>query len=125
MKSGLVIYSAQLDKLMRFYGEVFGLELKEHDRGYALLEDDDFELVILETETARSLGVNSEGIPSPRDATAIKPAFFISTSLADISAQVKAYGGGLHAPKDWTFGGRWVCDAWDCEGNIFQLRGEL
>ena len=118
MKTGLVIYTSSIEKLATFYVHVFGMQMIESDRSYALLVDGDFELVLLETD------VSKKGLSAfeARENTALKPTFFVNTSLEFIEEKIKAKGGVVFSPKNWTFGGRQVCDAHDCEGNIFQLR---
>lgn len=118
MKAGLVIYTASIHQLTGFYAQVFELEVIESDNSYALLTKGDFELVLLETETSRQALDSHEA----RSNTAIKPVFFIDVPLEQLGDRIKALGGALHPPKNWSFGGRQVCDAQDCEGNIFQLR---
>ena len=121
MRTGLAIYSFDLDKLVSFYKDVFGFSLIETEPDFALLAHGEFELVILETDISRSLN-NQSYYPTPRESTPIKPTFFIDDYLQNIAKKVIANGGGMREPKDWTFGGKLVCDGWDCEGNIFQLR---
>jgi len=124
MKTGLAIYSSDLGKLVSFYQDVFGFAVIEVEPDFALLEHGEFELVILETDISRSLN-NQSSTPVPREATPLKPTFFVDDYLQDISKKVIAHGGSMREPKDWTFGGKLVCDGWDCEGNIFQLRSPM
>lgn len=121
MRTGLVIYSSDLDKLVSFYQEVFGFSVTEREEGFALLGCGEFELVILETNVSRSQE-HQRVAPTPRESTPIKPTFFFDDDLDTIARKVTANGGGMREPKDWTFGGKRVCDGWDCEGNVFQLR---
>jgi len=118
MKTGLFVYVSSIDRLISFYTHVFGLEVIESDKSYALLIDDNFELVLLETEVSKK----SIGSFTPRETTPLKPTFFIRSPLEVISKKIKEKGGSVYPPKDWEFGGNQVCDAYDCEGNIFQLR---
>lgn len=118
MKTGLVIYASSVDRLSNFYSHVLGLEVAESDSTYTTLVNREFELVILETEVSKSLVRTDE----PRENTPIKPTFFIDTPLDQVSKKIIDKGGFVYPPKTWAFGGRQVCDAYDCEGNIFQLR---
>ncbi|MEC8080978.1 MAG: hypothetical protein VX148_05795 [Pseudomonadota bacterium] len=118
MKTGLVIYAASVHHLAGFYAHVLELEVKEMETDYALLADDDFELVLLATEVSRSIAKTYVA----REATPIKPVFFVGASLEVLKDRVAAKGGALYQTKVWEFGGRQVCDGHDCEGNIFQLR---
>ena len=118
MKTGLVIYASSVEQLMAFYAQVFELDIIESDNTYALLNKGSFELVILETEISK----NVKNTYKPRENTPLKPVFFIDSSLSDISGKIKEKEGFVYSPKNWEFGNRQVCDAHDCEGNIFQLR---
>lgn len=118
MQTGLVVYTASVDRLSDFYRDVFDLEILEQDNTYALLADGAFELVLLETQMSIDTSVTN----TPREATPIKPSFFVEAPLELISSRIKERGGSVYPAKPWEFGGRQVCDAYDCEGNIFQLR---
>ena len=118
MKTGLVIYASSIERLISFYTHVFELEIIESDNTYALLVGDEFELVLLETEISKNFTNSNE----PRENTALKPTFFVESPLTLIREKIEEKGGFVYPPKSWEFGGRQVCDAYDCEGNIFQLR---
>ncbi|WP_200177101.1 VOC family protein [Ectothiorhodospira shaposhnikovii] len=118
MRTGLVIYSSSIQRLVEFYCRVFGFDILESDESYALLINGNFELVVLETEISRKWPSTEKA----RENTPIKPIFFIDVSLDLISGKIKENGGSVYQPKSWEFGGRQVCDGCDCEGNIFQLR---
>ena len=57
-----------------------------------------------------------------RESVALKPVFFVKNNLPTLQALIEKFGGGLREPKDWTLNGYVVCDGWDSDGNIFQLR---
>ncbi len=118
MKTGLVIYARSVSILTRFYTHVFGLEVTEQDDRYARLVKGEFELVLLETQQSQQ----QTNELTPREHTPLKPTFFVSTPLEVLAEKVEEQGGSVFEPKDWQFGGRQVCDGYDSEGNIFQLR---
>lgn len=118
MRTGLVIYSSSISRLAEFYCHVFGFEVFEKDESYALLMAGDVELVLLETEISKK-ALNTD---KAREDTPIKPTFFIDVPLELIGRKIEEKDGAVYPPKNWDFGGRQVCDACDCEGNIFQLR---
>jgi len=119
MKTGLVIYAGDLNRLLRFYQTVFDFTVVEKETSFAQLNSGEFELVLLETESSKAI---QESQVIPRESSALKPTFFIEEQLQSISEKIIAKGGQIKTPKDWKFNGRLVCDGWDCEGNIFQLR---
>jgi len=121
MRSGLALYAASLQRLASFYARVFLLDHVDQDDGYVMLQRGNFELAILETAASRERG-RLTGPPALRESTPIKPILFMDETLNSISARIIKLGGGMHQPKPWTLNERLVCDGWDCEGNIFQLR---
>lgn len=123
LKSGLVIYAAELNTLVNFYSQVFNLELINSDHSYAELASKEFELVILTTEISRKNLSSTHA--TPRVSTAIKPVFFISNSMHEFREKIKEYHGHLNdKDSEWTFNNLNVCDGSDPEGNIFQIRSE-
>ncbi len=118
MKAGIIVYAVSIYRMTSFYSYVFGLEVIEDDDTYALLTGGEFELVLLETEASKSSIISFK----PRETTPIKPVFFVELPLSLVSERIKDKGGSVYPPKHWDFRGHQVCDACDCEGNIFQLR---
>ena len=121
MKTGLAIYSGNLNNAVEFYSDVLELDVIEKDQSYALLGSSTFELSILETKMSKALSKATDK-PVPRESTPIKPIYFLNASLDSISEKVNGKGGVMFPPKEWELDGRIVCDGCDCEGNIFQLR---
>lgn len=121
MKSGFVLYCAQIQRTAQFYQQVFGLVAEEMDSDFALLTAANFELVLLVTPQSRAASPETTD-PSPRESTPIKPTFFVDETLANLTSLIRKNGGIVFDSKSWEFGGRTVCDATDCEGNVFQLR---
>ncbi len=119
MKSGLTLYTANLHPLVNFYSQILPIEIREQDETFVALESGDFELVILQTETAKAMSLSTNPV---RETVALKPVFFIAESFEDIRPKIENLGGGLQQPKNWLFNGWVACDGWDCDGNVFQLR---
>ncbi len=118
MKMGLVIYATSVHHMADFYAHVLELEVKDMEADYALLADEDFELVLLTTDVSKRACKTD----AARETTPMKPVFFVCASLDVLKDRIAAKGGTVYQPKAWEFGGRQVCDGHDCEGNIFQLR---
>ncbi len=77
-------------------------------------------IVAIPAPTAAKILIASP--PARRENTAVKLVFVID-SLADARAAAAAAGGGLNAPdQEWDFQGARVCDGFDPEGNVIQLR---
>jgi predicted enzyme related to lactoylglutathione lyase len=126
VKSGLVIYVSNLKKMSSFYREVFGLRQREADEEYVAMMHEEFDLVLLRTATSKRAGREVDEVSSPRQDTAVKPVFFIAEPIQRIRDKVVTLGGGFKpSNKEWEFDGARVCDGWDPEGNIFQVRSSI
>ena len=118
MNLGLVLYSQDIENLSTFYTSCFGFQKRDHDSSYVRLVNQEIELVILKSpEKYKTKEIK------PRTDTPIKPVYFISTSLAAIRTLIQS-NGGFFKPSDseWQFNNTIVCDGYDTEGNIFQVR---
>ena len=119
--AGAVIYASDFVRLSNFYSRLLGFVVVENDTEHVLLRSASFELVIITTAQSRET-VDVTAPPTPRMQVAIKPVFYVN-DLAAARATAHALGGGLK-PKvhEWHFRDCIVCDGFDPEGNIFQLR---
>ncbi|MDB9527620.1 hypothetical protein PN498_16610 [Oscillatoria sp. CS-180] len=123
MKTGLVIYAIALQPMVDFYTQVFGFNTHTSDDSDAVLYSDELELVLLQAPVEIANSVTLTNPPQPRESTPIKPVFFIDESTSKIRDKIHLAGGHFNPKtKEWTFQGRTVCDGWDLEGNIFQVR---
>ena len=122
MKTGLVIYVTDIENMTNFYSNVFDLVVREKDNTFTALANNQFELVLLKNASAKTGEEKTESIKIRKD-TPIKPVIFIDTSIDDIRKMVETNRGGFKSKKsEWVFNGHKVCDGWDSEGNIFQIR---
>ena len=123
MQFGLVIYAIALPPMIDFYVNVLGFRVRESDDKSAALMADECELVLLQAPADIANSVNVTCPPQARTATPIKPVFFIHENLADLRARVHQWVGHFNdVTQEWTYHGDTVCDGWDLEGNIFQVR---
>ncbi|HKK21583.1 MAG TPA: VOC family protein [candidate division Zixibacteria bacterium] len=126
MKSGLVFYVSDLKKMSNFYREVFGLQQREADEEFVALTNEQFELVLLRTATSKRMSNEAVKESSPRQDTAVKPVFFVAEPIQSIRDKIVSLEGGFKpSNKEWEFNGARVCDGWDPEGNIFQVRSSM
>lgn len=120
--SGVVIYAKAYKKLADFYSAMLPLKVVEQDDEFVLMESDSIELVILQVPTSMIETITISNPPDPRENIAIKPVFFID-NIQSARKCAHDYGGVVnHSDKEWMFRGYRVCDGYDPEGNIFQLR---
>lgn len=123
IKSGLVIYTARLEPLAKFYRCVFKLNKREGDQTFVALDSPFFELVLLITEAAKTNHTSSP--TKPRESSAMKPVFFVNDFIQIIREKIIEHGGHCNPEeKEWIFDNLIVCDGWDIEDNIFQIRSK-
>ncbi len=125
LRFGAVIYAKDVMRVARFYKAVMGFRNSVEEAGYAKLEADGIELVIVQVPPALLQSFTLFDPPRRRENTAIKPVFFVET-LSNLHDRAIEHGGLLDpTSKIWQFDGFDVCDGHDCEGNVFQLRAPL
>ena len=125
MKSGLTLYAKDFKKLATFYSKVFSIRKVEENDEFIVLETVGFEMVILQSPASLVENIVITDPPTPRENSAIKPAFFVD-SLREVRNAAILEGGFMKGrDKDWQFRSHLVCDGFDCEGNIFQAREKI
>lgn len=112
----------RLPKLADFYLMMLQLNVVERDDEFVLMASDSVELVILQAPASIVEVITISNPLTPRETVAIKPVFFINNIQA-VRDLAQDHGGFVNYPdKEWEFRGHTVCDGYDPEGNIFQLR---
>lgn len=125
ISAGMVIYAKDIKRVAEFYQFLLDLEVKHADDEFIKLEANSLQLFIHKLPKPIAASITIETPPKRRSNTAIKPVFFVKEVQAKREPTVK-YGGELNAPEtEWQFDGYWVCDGYDPEGNIFQLRAAI
>lgn len=120
--SGLVVYAKDCKKLAEFYSTLLQLNVIESDAEFVLMELDGLELVIVQSPPTIAEKITITNPPNRRENTAIKPVFFIK-NIQSIRELAQSHGGFVdHPQKEWEFRDSTVCDGYDPEGNVFQLR---
>jgi predicted enzyme related to lactoylglutathione lyase len=120
--AGVVLYAADFTRLSTFYSRLLGFTVLQTDTEHVLLRSAAFELVILTTAQSGAIGAEATRPPSPRTHTAIKPVFYVADLAAARVLAGELRGGVNAAGHEWRFQDCTVCDGFDPEGNIFQLR---
>lgn len=119
---GAVLYAKDLRRLADFYSAVTGLQVNTIREGFAVLGPVSAQLVIVQIPSRIAEAIRIETPPVCREDTPIKLVF----AVADLSAarDVARDRGGAVKPveREWDFDGVKVCDGYDPEGNVFQLR---
>jgi len=121
-KAGSVLYAKDYLKLSQFYQIALGMKLMEQDNEYVRLELPASELVILQTPKHIADEITIAEPPIPRVNNPAKTVYYIS-EIAKVRQLAKDLNGQINASEtEWVFREATVCDGYDCEGNIFQLR---
>lgn len=120
--AGVVIYARDLGQLARFYAELVALPIVQSEPDFVVLESPACQIVLVAMPADIAQRTVIASPPLRRENVAIKPCFAVSDLTAARKAAIEL-GGGLGEPaSEWTFRDHRVCDGFDPEGNIFQLR---
>jgi len=122
LKAGAVLYGKDYLKLSQFYQTVLGMGLMEQDDEHVRLELAQSELVILQAPKHIADAITIIKPPTPRGSNPIKIVYYISDIAKARQIAVDMNGYVNDAKTEWLFREATVCDGYDCEGNIFQLR---
>ena len=120
-RQGAVIYAKALDRLVAFYVNAIGFQVVEQADEYVVIDHAGIQLVILQAPAQIADAISISDPPAPREETPIKLVFF--AELDTVRTRAPESGGGLMpSEREWRFQDTRVCDGFDPEGNIFQIR---
>ncbi|GAB4160473.1 MAG: glyoxalase/bleomycin resistance/dioxygenase family protein [Roseiflexaceae bacterium] len=106
------------------YQTVLGYQLAQQDPGFVLLQGATNALILVTMPAELAAEIDITVPPAIREETPIKPLFVVG-SIAAARQQAALLGGAIRpVEQEWQFGSFRVCDGYDPEGNIFQLREE-
>jgi len=118
----VAIYVKDLSKLTEFYTGLLELDIRQAESGFAVLGRGAVELILvaMAPEWAQAVVITSP--PEIREETPIKPLFPVK-DIAQTRARAEGLGGRLkESAAEWAFHPYRVCDGYDPEGNVFQVR---
>ena len=122
LAAGAVVYAKNAPALAAFYAAVAGLSQVHAEPDHVVLEASGFQLVVLAVPAHIAASIHISSPPRRRENTPIKLVFAVG-SLAASRATAQRLGGELNAAeREWEFQGARVCDGFDPEGNVFQVR---
>ena len=111
LKYGLVIYVSNPEVMSNFYINIFGLKKRDTGKDFIALNNEWFELVLLQTGITESLSKEKNGTFEKRESTPLKPVSFVDRTIDEVRNLVESLGGGFKASKfEWKFNGYIVCD---------------
>ena len=121
-RQGLVVFAKNKERVSAFYQQTLGLELRESDASYDLLQGHGYEVIIHTVPQEHSAEITVSNPPQAREETPFKPTSVVASLLA-VRREVDASGGYLKPETDsWQFRCQTVLDGWDPEGNIVQFK---
>jgi catechol 2,3-dioxygenase-like lactoylglutathione lyase family enzyme len=117
-----VVYARDLARVSDFYAAVLGSPGDRGEPGQVVFDVPAFQLVVLEIPEPIASKIRITSPPERRTQTPIKLAFPVG-SIAALRAIAAGLGGQVDAAEhEWLFRGSLVCDGYDPEGNVVQLR---
>lgn len=118
--AGVLIYAKNLDGLAHFYQQVLSMQELHRSDELVVLESSALQLMIHAIPAPVSDQIQITQPPLRRENVALK--FFVAVpSLVDAEQWVHKLGGQVFDER-WQEADVAVCNAMDCEGNVFQLR---
>ncbi len=121
--AGLFVYAKDTGRLTAFYEAVLGMVVVHKTVELTVLRSAELQLVIQAMPPAIAAGITIANPPVLREDAALK-FFFTVPSLAAAEKTAQALGGAVLA-EQWRGPGFVVRNAFDPEGNIFQLRERI
>lgn len=119
-KSGIFIYAQDVTRLALFYQQVIGCEVQHTDDDMVVMGCPGLQLLVHRIPAEIGKTIQIESPPLKRENTALK--FFVTLNSIDAARrQARNLGGDIFA-ENWQGPGFVVCNAMDCEGNVFQVR---
>ena len=118
-----IVHAKDIARLAHFYAEVAELEVMHEVADHVVLESENLELVIVAIPEPAASRIVISTPPARRENTAFKLVFMVASLAEAREIAATAGGGALNGPdKEWDFQGARVCDGFDPEGNVIQLR---
>lgn len=119
-RAGVLVYAKDLAQLSAFYVDVLGAVVQTADHDHHVMATRDQQVVIHAVPPAIAESITIEVPPVLREEAVFKP-FFTVDSLAAARERAHHHGGGVFE-EEWHGPGFVARNAFDCEGNVFQLR---
>lgn len=119
-RAGVLVYAKDLPVLAAFYADVLGGSVVTSDADHQVIATRDQQVVVHAIPPAIAESITIEAPLVLREDAVFKP-FFTVDSLAAARERAHQLGGGVFE-EEWQGPGFVVRNAFDCEGNIFQLR---
>ena len=112
----LILFTADVPKLVAFYRDVLGLAELESETGWCVLDAGGVMLALHGIPAHIAATVSDP--PERREDSCFKPTFVVDDLDATL-ARLATHGVAMSAPR--TYGPRTFSDGMDPEGNVFQI----
>lgn len=119
-RAGVLVYAKDLARLSAFYRDVLDGVVLAADHEHVVLATADQQVVVHAIPAVIADTFTIAVPPVLREEAAFKP-FFTVASLAAARERAHQHGGGVFE-EEWQGPGFVVRNAFDCEGNVFQVR---
>jgi predicted enzyme related to lactoylglutathione lyase len=120
--NGAVIYVKDLLQTSLFYQHTLNFLIVQQEPDFVGLKRGNFELIMVKMPEEIASEIEISSPPVLREDTPIKLIFQVE-DLDAARDYANRYGGYINArEKEWRFQNFQVCDGYDPEGNILQLR---
>ena len=118
--AGLFLYAKDLDRLAGFYESFLVMARLHASDELVVLQSQDVQLIVHQTPPHIASSITITIPPTPREDSALK--FFFTVPSISNARSMAAELGGEVLDKVYQGRGFRACNAWDPEGNIFQVR---
>lgn len=118
--AGLFVYAKDLVRVASFYTAVLNLQVRHADEDTAVLDAAGLQLLVHRIPSHIAVDIDIRSPPELRETSALK--FFFTVPSLVQAAHIAAQLGGEVFTYTWNGPGFVACNAYDPEGNIFQLR---
>lgn len=119
---GAVLYAKDLRRLVDFYSAVANLQVETIEENFAVLGQQPSQLVIVQTPMRMAQSIAIETPPVRREDVPVKLVFAVGDIIVARNSAAERGGAVNPVNREWAFEGIKVCDGYDPEGNVFQLR---
>lgn len=122
LKPGAVLFAKDLKRIAEFYRKLLSLSVLQAEQDFVVLESEVFQLVIHAIPEHIVGSINIMNPPIIRQETPVKLSFPVA-NIAKTRAIASLLCGQVNpSQSEWETNSTRICDGFDPEGNVFQLR---
>ncbi len=122
LRSGLVVYAKNKDRVAGFYRQTLALRAVEEDDSYVVLQAEGVEIIVLKIPDRIASAITIATPPEAREDTPFKPTFIVRSLATVCGAAVSSNGNVDPLQNGRHLRGTVVLDWTDPEGNVVPFR---